>query len=128
MTARRKIKDILCCLDQESVSQETLEMVNQMVTIHKARLKIIGLSKGKKLGPDVDKSMQLILDYYLAREISPRISIVDTSELENFLSQETEQTLIALVMGKKSLLSKAFSRKKVDKLVEASRSSVLILR
>ena len=42
-------------------------MVNQMVTIHKARLKIVGLSKGKELKPDVDKSMQFILDYYLAR-------------------------------------------------------------
>ncbi|MCG6916599.1 MAG: universal stress protein, partial [Deltaproteobacteria bacterium] len=46
VTARRKIKEILCCLDQESVSQATLEMVNQMVTIHQARLKIVGLSKG----------------------------------------------------------------------------------
>jgi nucleotide-binding universal stress UspA family protein len=128
VTARKKIKDILCCLDQENVSQETLEMVNQMVTIHKARLKIVGLSKGKELGPDVDKSMQFILDYYLAREITPHISTVDTSELESFLSQETEQRLIALVMGKKSLLAKALSKKKVDKLVEASRSSVLILR
>jgi hypothetical protein len=32
------------------------------------------------------------------------------------------------VMGKKSLLSKTLSKKKVDKLVETSRSSVLILR
>ncbi len=128
VTARKKIKDILCCLDQESVSQETLEMVNQMVTTHKAKLKIVGLSKGKELKPDVDRSMQFILDYYLAREITPRISIVDTSELESFLPQETEQTLIALVMGKKSLLSKILSKKKVDKLVETSRSSVLILR
>jgi hypothetical protein len=72
--------------------------------------------------------MQFILDYYLAREITPSISIVDTSELESFLAQESEQALIALVMGKKSLLSKTLSKKKVDKLVEASRSSVLILR
>jgi len=128
VTARKKIKNILCCLDQESVSQETLEMVNQMVTIHQARLQIVGLSKGKKLEPEVDKSMQFILDYYLAREITPRISIVDTSELESFLSQEMQERLIALVMGKKSLLSKILSKKKVDKLVEASRSSVLILR
>jgi hypothetical protein len=128
VTARKKIKEILCCLDQETVSQETLEMVNQMVTIHKARLKIVGLSKGKELKPDVDRSMQFILDYYLAREITPRISIVETSQLESFLSQETAQTLIALVMGKKSLLSKTLSKKKVDKLVETSRSSVLILR
>ena len=128
VTARKKIKDIICCLDQESVSQETLEMVNQMVTIQKAKLKIVGLKKGKELGPDVDRSMQFILDYYLAREITPRISIVDTSELESFLDQATEQALIALVMGKKSLLAKTLSKKKVDKLVEASRSSVLILR
>ena len=128
VTARKKIREILCCLDQESVSQETLEMVNQMVTIHKAKLKIVGLSKGKELKPDVDRSMQFIMDYYLAREITPRISIVDSSQLESFLPQETEQTLIALVMGKKSLLSKTLSKKKVDKLVESSRSSVLILR
>ena len=128
VTARRKIKEILCCLDQESVSQETLEMVNQMVTIHKAKLKIVGLSKGKGLEPDVDKSMQFILDYYLAREINPHLSIVDTSQLERFLVQETEQALISLVMGKRSLLSKTLSKKKVDKLLEKSRSSVLILR
>jgi nucleotide-binding universal stress UspA family protein len=128
VTAKRKIREILCCLDQESVSQETLEMVNQMVTIHQAKLKIVGLSKGKGLQPDVDKSMQLILDYYLAREITPHLSIVDTSQLEGFLAQETEQALISLVMGKRSLLSKTLSKKKVDKLVETSRSSVLILR
>ena len=128
VTARRKIREILCCLDQETVSQETLEMVNQMVTIHEAKLKIVGLSKGKKLEPDVDKSMQLILDYYLAREITPHLSIVDTSQLESFLTQETEQALISLVMGKRSLLAKTLSKKKVDKLVEKSRSSVLILR
>jgi nucleotide-binding universal stress UspA family protein len=128
VTARRKISEILCCLDQESVSQETLEMVNQMVTIHQARLKIVGLSKGKGLEPEVDKSMQLILDYYLAREINPHLSIVDTSQLESFLAQETEQAMISLVMGKRSLLSKTLSKKKVDKLVETSRSSVLILR
>jgi nucleotide-binding universal stress UspA family protein len=128
VTARKKIREILCCLDQESVSQETLEMVNQMVTIHKAKLKIVGLSKGKGLEPDVDKSMQLILDYYLAREITPHLSIVDTSQLESFLAQETEQSLISLVMGKRSLLSKILSKKKVDRLVETSRSSVLILR
>ena len=128
VTARKKIREILCCLDQESVSQETLEMVNQMVTIHKAKLKIVGLSKGKGLEPDVDKSMQLILDYYLAREITPHLNIVDTSQLESFLAQETEQSLISLVMGKRSLLSKILSKKKVDRLVETSRSSVLILR
>jgi nucleotide-binding universal stress UspA family protein len=128
VTARKKIRDILCCLDQENVSQETLEMVNQMVTVHKARLKIVGMRKGKELGPEVDRSMQFILDYYLAREITPSISILDTSELESFLAQETEQALIALVMGKKSLLAKTLSKKKVDTLVEASRSSVLILR
>ncbi|MCG6982426.1 MAG: universal stress protein [Deltaproteobacteria bacterium] len=128
VTARKKIREILCCLDQENVSQETLEMVNQMVTIHKAKLKIVGLSKGKGLEPDVDKSMQLILDYYLAREITPHLSIVDTSQLESFLAQETEHSLISLVMGKRSLLSKILSKKKVDKLVEKSRSSVLILR
>ena len=103
-------------------------MVNQMVTIHKAKLKIVGLSKGKGLEPDVDKSMQLILDYYLAREITPHLNIVDTSQLESFLAQETEQSLISLVMGKRSLLSKILSKKKVDRLVETSRSSVLILR
>jgi nucleotide-binding universal stress UspA family protein len=128
VTARRKIREILCCLDQETVSQATLEMVNQMVTIHQAKLKIVGLSKGKGLQPDVDKSMQLILDYYLAREITPHLSTVDTSQLESFLVQETEQALISLVMGKRSLLAKTLSKKKVDKLVETSRSSVLILR
>jgi len=32
---------IVCCLDHDNVSQESLEMINQMVTFHKAELEII---------------------------------------------------------------------------------------
>ncbi|MBW1982343.1 MAG: universal stress protein [Deltaproteobacteria bacterium] len=128
VSSEQEITEVICCLDQESVSQASLEMINQMVTTYQARLKIVGLSKGMALQAEVDKSMHFILEYYVARDLKPLISMVDPTQLESFIAQENQQALMALVMGQRSTLAKIFSRKKVDKLVQANRSSVLILR
>jgi nucleotide-binding universal stress UspA family protein len=124
----RDIKKILCCLDHDRVSQESLEMISQMVTLHGAELEILGLTEGDSLPKNVERKLDTILKYYTAQKIWPRIELVKISSLENFVSQEGRWGLMALWMGEKSILQKAFSRKTVDRLIKAGESSVLILR
>jgi nucleotide-binding universal stress UspA family protein len=119
---------IVCCLDHDTVSQESLEMINQMVTFHKAELEIIGLTDGEGLKAEVERKIDVILKYYTARQLMPIIQLVETSALESFVSQEAQHSLMALWMGEKSILEKIFPPKKVGKLIRTSQSSVLILR
>ncbi|MCK5192166.1 MAG: universal stress protein [Desulfobulbaceae bacterium] len=119
---------IVCCLDHDTVSQESLEMINQMVTFHKAELEIIGITDGEGLKVEVERKIDAILKYYTARQLMPMIQLVAPSALESFVSQEAQHSLMALWMGEKSILEKIFPPKKVGKLVRTSRSSVLILR
>jgi nucleotide-binding universal stress UspA family protein len=119
---------IVCCLDHENVSQESLEMINQMVTFHKAELEIIGLTEGEGLKVEVERKVDAILKYYTARQLMPIIQLVETSALESFVSQEAQRSLMALWMGEKSIIEKIFPPRKVGKLVRTSKSSVLILR
>jgi len=119
---------VVCCLDHDTVSQESLEMINQMVTFHQAELEIIGLTEGEGLKVEVERKIDAILKYYTARQLMPMIQLVETSALESFVSQEAQRSLMALWMGEKSILEKIFPPKKVGKLVRTSQSSVLILR
>lgn len=124
----KDIKKILCCLDNDRVSQESLEMVGQMVTLYGAELEIVGLTQGDSLPKNVEHKLDAILKYYTAQKIRPWIELVKISSLESFISQEGRWGLLALWMGEKSILQKAFSRKTVDRLIKAGDSSVLILR
>ncbi len=119
---------VVCCLDHDTVSQESLEMINQMVTFHQAELEIIGLTEGEGLKIEVERKIDAILKYYTARQLMPLIQLVETSALESFVSKEAQHSLMALWMGEKSILEKIFPPKKVGKLVRTSQSSVLILR
>jgi len=119
---------IVCCLDHDTVSQNSLEMINQMVTFHKAELEIIGLTEGARLKVEVERKVDAILQYYTARQLMPLIQLVEPSAFESFVSREAQRSLMALWMGEKSILEKIFPPKKVGKLVRTSQSSVLILR
>jgi nucleotide-binding universal stress UspA family protein len=123
-----KVDKIVCCLDHDRVSQRSLEMINQLVTLHQAKLVIIGLTEGDELKAEVENKMDAILRYYAARDLEPWIEIVQLSSLDAFIAQEAKWGLMALWMGKKSILEKVLPRKKVDKLIKGSDSSVLILR
>jgi len=123
-----KVDKIVCCLDHDLVSQRSLEMINQLVTLHQAKLVIIGLTEGDELKAEVENKMDAILRYYAARDLEPWIEIVQLSSLDAFIAQEAKWGLMALWMGKKSILEKVLPRKKVDKLIKGSDSSVLILR
>jgi nucleotide-binding universal stress UspA family protein len=124
----KDIKKILCCLDNDRVSQESLEMIGQMVTLYGAELEIVGLTQGDSLPKNVEQKLDAILKYYTAQKIRPWIELVKISSLESFISQEGRWGLLALWMGEKSILQKAFSRKTVDRLIRAGESSVLILK
>jgi nucleotide-binding universal stress UspA family protein len=124
----KQIRKIVCCLDQENISQKSIEMINQMVTLYQIELEIVGLTDGTALKPRVEKNLDAILKYYNARQIKAWIKLVATASLESFISQEARRSMMALWMGGQSILTKMFPRGKVDKLIQGSESSVLLLR
>lgn len=124
----KKFDRVVCCLDQESISQKSVELINQMVTLYQTELEVVGLTDKAKLNTMVAKKVDEILKYYTARKIKAWIKLVDISSLESFVSQEAKRSLMALWMGGRSVISKIFSRSKVDKLIQGSQSSVLLLR
>jgi hypothetical protein len=58
------ITRILACLDQSYISQDSLEMINQMATIHGARLELIGLSSEGGLKKEVYRRLIEVGDYF----------------------------------------------------------------
>lgn len=124
----KKIEKIVCCLDHDNVSQESLEMINQMLTIHDAELELVGITDSGVLGQEIDKKMNQVLSYYQSQHIKSWIKLVDGAFLDDFISQAAHRDLIALWMGKRSILHKFFPKQRVNKLVNGAQSSVLILR
>lgn len=123
-----RVGRIVCCLDHDRTSQESLEMISQMVTLYGAKLTIVGLTENEILKDDVEKKLDNILRYYLARNIEPWIELVEMSSLDSYIARGDNSRLMALWMGKKSILEKVLPRRKVNKLIKGSESSVLILR
>ena len=125
---KKDVRRIVCCLDHDRVSQPSLEMINQMVTLHGAGLTLVGIAESLSLKSQVEKKMDNVLRYYHARNIDPWIELVEMASLDAFIAQESRWGLMALWMGKQSILEKAFPRSKVNKLIKGGDASVLILR
>jgi nucleotide-binding universal stress UspA family protein len=119
---------ILACLDQGYISQESLEMINQMVTIHGAQLELIGLSQNGDMNKAVYTRLIEIGDYYSDRQVEIKTRLTDVSDFELFISGEIREDLLALWVGKKSLLSRFFARDWVGRFVSKCQSSVLVMR
>ena len=124
----KQIRKIVCCLDQENISQKSIEMINQMVTLYQTELEIVGLTDGTAVKPMVEKNLDAILKYYNTRQIKAWIKLVDTASLLSFIAQEASRSMMALWMGGQSILTKMFPKGKVDKLIQGSESSILLLR
>lgn len=122
------IKRILACLDQTHVSQSSLEILNQMVTIHGSQLEVIGLNPEGGLKKEVYTRLIQVGDYYQERNIKVTTRITEIADFETFITQETQQDLLALWMGKKSLLQRFFPRDWVGRFVSKSQTSVLVMR
>jgi len=125
-----KPNQIISFLDQSNVSQESLELINQMVTIHQAGLKIVGLmgEKGIVEKEDVQRKMLDIISYYNERGLHAWITFIEKSSIEDYVANATHEGMVALWIGKKSFFSRIFSRDLLGKLIEYARSSILILR
>lgn len=119
---------IVCCLDNDHVSQASLELINQLVSMHQAELGLVGVTGAEGLKYEVDRKMGQLLSYYAERNIRAWIQLVDASSLESFMGQAAQKDLVALWMGKQSFLDKIFSRQRLSKLIATAKSSVLVLR
>ncbi|NOX33962.1 MAG: universal stress protein [Deltaproteobacteria bacterium] len=124
----KKINKVLCCLDHDNISQESLEMISQMVTLFKADLEIVVLKDSDDVQERIEKKLSWLINYYSARSIFPCIELVKLSHLETFISQQARWGLMAMWMGKKSILERVFPSNKVSRLLKANESSVLLLR
>ncbi len=124
----QKPQMIVCCLDHDTVSQPSIELINQLVTLYNSELEIIGVTGENGLGADVDRRMTRILGYYTSRNIKAWVKLVDSASLKAFINQAAEKNLVALWTSKQSFLDKIFSRQHLGDLAKTAESSVLILR
>jgi nucleotide-binding universal stress UspA family protein len=119
---------ILACFDQTSVSQESLEMINQMATIHQAQLQLIGLTKEGGMKPEAYTRLIELGDYYSDRQIKVTTKLAEVSDAAGAIAKETQQDLLALWVGRKSLLDVFFPKDWVGRFISTCQSSVLVLR
>jgi nucleotide-binding universal stress UspA family protein len=124
----KKPRRIVACLDHDNISQPSLELINQMVTLYDADLEIVGLTTQDTLASNVDSKMGEIIKYYAANKIKALVRFVEENRLATFAAQAAQENLVALWMGKKSLLSRLFHPRSVEKLLSGTESSLLILR
>jgi hypothetical protein len=121
-------ENIVCCLDHDKISQNSLELINQMATVYNAELKLVGISNGDVLSLKVEKTMQQLFDYYTHRNITSWLEVVDRSILFAFINQAAQQDLVALWIGENSFLNRIFPHERVSHLLKNSHSSLLFLR
>lgn len=122
------ISRIRAYLDQTYISQESLEILNQMVTIHQAELEVIGVNPESGLKKEVYTRLIQLGDYYQDRGGNVQTRLIELAELGDLSDQEGRQDLLALWMGKKSILSRFFPRDWVGRLISRGQSSVLVMR
>lgn len=122
------ISRIQAYLDQTYISQESLEILNQMTSIHQAELEIIGVNPESGMKKEVYTRLIELGDYYQDRGIHIQTRLVELADLGDLTIQEGRQDLLALWMGKKSILSRFFPRDWVGRLVARGQTSVLVMR
>ncbi len=126
----RNANQIVSILDQSVVKQDSLELVNQLVTLHDSGLKIVGVQEQKADKEDeIESRMIELLRYYNDREINTWVKVINSDDVKSYVTDASREAIVALWMGgKQSLIKKLFSRSMVDKLLETTKSSLLILR
>jgi hypothetical protein len=121
-------QQIVCCLDHDQVSHNSLEMINQLVTLYGAELKIVGFAKGGQNQNRIESCLQGLLNYYSVMKITPWLELVDASIKAQFLVQESQKNLVALWCEKKNANhGSMLGREEIAFLKEAA-TSVLVLQ
>ena len=103
-------------------------MINQMVAIHGADLELIGLSQNGDLNKAVYTRLIEVGDYYSDRDVNITTRLTDIADFEQFISKEIREDLLALWVGKRSLLNRFFARDWVGRFVSKCQASVLVMR
>ncbi|HEB68568.1 MAG TPA: universal stress protein [Desulfobulbus sp.] len=126
----RNADRIVSILDQSVVSQDSLEMVNQLVTLHDAGLEIVGVKEKKASKTDeIERRMVELLKYYNDRKVGAWVKLIDSEKVQEYVTDSSREAIVALWMGEKqSLMKKLFSRSMVDKLLTTTQSALFILR
>lgn len=119
---------VVCCLDHADVSQESLELINQWVSLYGAELEVVGVLKHGELREELETKMTEVLDYYLGRGMRALVRVVDEDSLESFIDAGEKDELMALWLHHKSPLQRLFHSNRVTSLVNHASSSILILR
>jgi hypothetical protein len=88
----------------------------------------VGLSQNGDMNKSVYTRLIEIGDYYSDRDVEVNTRLTEVSDFERFISQEVGQDLLALWVGKKSLLSHFFSSGWVGRFVSKCPTSVLVMR
>ncbi len=122
------IHKIVCCLDRTEVPQSSLEMINQMATIHGADLELLGITREGWLRVEVDSKLTGLWSYFDASQEKVMTGFKEHSELQPFVSNESRPDLLVIWRGEKSLLKRLLPPKWFAGLVAQSQSSILILR
>ncbi len=121
---------IISILDQSVVSQDSLELINQLVTLHGSGLKIVGV-KEKMAGSrqsEMERRMIELVRYYNNRDVDAWVKLISSRDVKEYVINSSRTAIVALWLGKQSLLQKLFPLTMVDKLLENTSSSLLILR
>lgn len=121
-------EEIVCCLDNSHITQESLELINQLSTLYRADIKIVGIAENNTMKVKVEKTMKDLLMYYLKQDISVWLEVVDKSVLPSFLNQVAQKDIIALWVGQQSFLKKLIPNDRINNLINNTSSSILLLR
>jgi hypothetical protein len=120
-------RQIVCCLDHDQIRHTSLEIINQLVTLYNAELKIVGFSNGGQRQKKIEACLQYLLNYYSRLKVTPWLELVDASIKTQFLLKESQKKLVALGCEKKKGFNNSLiGREEIVFLGEAG-SSVLLL-
>lgn len=119
---------VACCLDHANVTQESLELINQCVTLYGAELEVVGVLRRGELKEDVEAKMGEVLGYYLDRDVRALVRVVGEDSLESFIESGGREDLMALWLTRKSPLQKLLPGHRVASLVNHASASILVLR
>jgi len=119
---------IICFLEDDLLSQKSLEMINQMAVLFNAEIEIAGLRDKQAMEEVIEKKLNWLMRYFNRKGIQLWVQLVALSSLEQFILEEDHWSLVTMWMGEKSIFKRLFSVNKVAKLLQSRKSSVLLLR
>ncbi len=120
-------KQIVCCLNHEHVTPNSLKLISRLVTLYNTRLKIVGFSNGHEERTLIESKLVELLHYFNTRKLTPWLEMVDASIMPRFILQESEENLVAIWVKKNSHFNCRLPQDTLVLLINDFPSSVLLL-